>query len=128
MVKMNRYILLLTCLAGLQCSKNSATDNDKTPPVISITSPVNNQVFSSGQTMNVTGAVTDNDYIAEIHIHIYNNNTGAKLLDEHIYPGSNTASLSRSIVVSSGINYKIDVIAVDKAVNETRQTVFASCN
>jgi hypothetical protein len=112
----------------LSCSKKSGTNNDTISPVISVTSPVNGQSFSPGQAINITGTITDNDYIAEVHIHVSNINTGALLMDVHLYPAGKSSTFNQSITASTGINYKIVVIAKDKAVNETRSSVEVSCN
>lgn len=112
-------------LAG--CSKNSSVE-DTILPVITITSPVNGQVFTAGQTIPISGTITDDQYIAEIHIHVTNINTGALLMDVHLYPGANTTIFNQSLTAAAGINYKIQVIAKDREVNEARSTVDVSCN
>jgi hypothetical protein len=112
----------------LSCSKNKAGERDKDFPVITINTPVNGQSFTAGQSIPISGTITDNEYIAEVHIHVSNKNTGALLMDVHIYPGSNSTSFNESINASAGTNYKIQVIAKDRAVNESRSVVEASCN
>jgi hypothetical protein len=49
-------------------------------------------------------------------------------MDVHLYPNNSTASFDQSITAASGINYKIQVIAKDRAVNEARSSVEVSCN
>lgn len=117
-------IALLLLVTG--CSKNSADEKDNVLPVITITSPVNGQTFTNGQTINITGTITDDKYIAETHIHVTNNSTGNMLMDVHLYPAS--ASFNQSFTATAGINYKIQVIAKDRAVNEARVSVEVSCN
>lgn len=122
------YILLITAIVLASCSKNKESERDKVFPVITINTPVNGQSFTAGQSIPISGTITDNEYIAEVHIHVSNNNTGALLMDVHIYPGSNSTNFNESITASTGINYKIQVIAKDKAVNESRSIVEVSCN
>lgn len=110
------------------CSKNQKAGNDTVFPVITLNTPLNGQTFSPGQTIPVTGTITDNQYIAEVHIHISNNTTGALLMDVHLYPSSASTDFSQSINATAGVSYKIQVIARDRNVNETRAVVEVSCN
>jgi hypothetical protein len=115
-------------LLFVACSKDPAAANDNELPVITLNSPANGQVYTHGQTITIGGNITDNNYIAEIHIHVSNTNTGALVMDVHLYPGSNSTNFSQSLTAVAGINYKIQVIAKDKAVNEGRRTVEVSAN
>ena len=84
---MKKLLPILTpmfMIAG--CSKNSTGEKDNVPPVITIISPSNNQVCTPGQLLNITGTITDDNYIAEVHIHVTDLSTGVKYLDVHIYP------------------------------------------
>lgn len=110
------------------CSKKSNTANDTMLPEITIDNPLNGQTFSPGQLIQINGTITDNNYIAEVHIHVSNINTGALLMDVHIYPATASASFNQSITAAAGINYRIQVIAKDKAINEARATVEVNCN
>lgn len=112
----------------MSCNKNSSGDQDNVFPVVTIANPLQNQTFTSGQQINITGTISDNTYIAEVHIHITNNNTGALLMDVHQYPGGSSATFNQSITAVSGVVYKIQVIAKDRAVNETTSTVEVVCN
>lgn len=113
----------LLLLLIISCGKDAATVNDNELPVVTINTPTNSQVFTAGQPITIAGSITDNNYIAEVHIHVSNTNTGALLMDVHLYPGSNTTTFNQSITAVSGVNYKIQVIAKDKAVNEGRASV-----
>lgn len=85
-------------------------------------------MFSAGQTVNITGTLSDNQQLAEVHVHISNNNTGALLMDIHRYPLSAIYLLNESFLVQGGIEYKIQVIAKDNTANENRATVVVSAN
>ncbi|MEQ1675203.1 MAG: Ig-like domain-containing protein [Chitinophagaceae bacterium] len=113
----------LILLLFISCGKDAATANDNELPVVTINTPTNNQVFIAGQPITISGSITDNNYIAEVHIHVSNTNTGALLMDVHLYPAGSTTTFNQSITAVSGVNYKIQVIAKDKAVNEGRATV-----
>jgi hypothetical protein len=118
-------LFLLTLLSA--CGKPAA-EKDKIFPVVSISSPANGQNFTPGQPIPITALVTDETYIAEVHIHVSNTNTGELLMDVHEYPAGKTGNISQSITAVAGVNYKIQVIAKDRAVNETNSTVLVSCN
>lgn len=85
-------------------------------------------MFSAGQAVNITGTLSDNQQLAEVHVHISNNNTGTLLVDIHRYPLSANYILNESFSAQSGIEYKIQVIAKDNAANENRATVLVSAN
>lgn len=118
---------LLTAFLLSACGKPAA-EKDNVFPVVSISSPTAGQVFTPGQLIPVNASITDDTYIAEVHIHISNTNTGALLMDVHEYPAGKTGTVSQSITAVAGVNYKIQVIAKDRAVNETNSTVLVSCN
>jgi Bacterial Ig domain len=120
------WFALLTC--GISCSKDAATANDRELPAITFSSPTTGQVYAAGQAINISGTITDNNYIAEVHIHVTNINTSALLMDVHLYPGASTTTFSQSITAVAGVNYKILVTAKDKAVNEGRNSIEVSCN
>lgn len=109
------------------CGKPAA-EKDKTFPVVSISSPAAGQVFTPGQLIPINAEIEDETYIAEVHIHVSNTNTGDLLMDVHEYPAGKTGSIRQSITAVSGVNYKIQVIAKDRAVNESRQSVEVICN
>ena len=101
---------------------------DNELPVVTITSPNNNQVFSAGETVNITGTLSDNQKLTEVHVHISNNSTGTLLIDIHRNPGAATYNLNESFLTQAGINYKIQVIAKDNSANENRSTVEITSN
>ncbi len=110
------------------CSKGTASEKDTVLPVITISNPTNGQVFTSGQNIQIAGNITDDKFIAEVHIHVTNTNTGALLMDVHLYPNNSATSFDQSITATASTNYKIQVIAKDRAVNEARASVEVSCN
>lgn len=126
MKKIIPYYILLIGLAA--CSKDSKQSSDKELPVITLTSPSNNQVFSGGQTVNITGTITDNSKLALVHVHIYNNGTGQLIIDIHRSPDASTYSLNETVQVLAGIEYKIQVVAIDNSANQQVQTVLISAN
>lgn len=123
---MKKWVFISCLLAA--CSKDPATANDTELPVITLSTPASGQVYTAGQSITISGSITDNNYIAEVHIHVTNTNTGTLLMDVHLYPADKTMNFNQSITAIAGYNYRIQVIAKDKAVNEARSTTDVSCN
>ena len=126
---MKNYVAFLLIFVFLGCSKdedNTVQDNEA--PVIFINSPNNNQVFNAGARVLITGSVTDNKQVEELHIHVSNVFTGALLIDIHRAPETSSYSLNESFQAQSGIDYKIEVIAKDNSANENRATVEITTN
>lgn len=118
---------LFTAFLLISCGKPAA-EKDKVFPVVSISSPAAGQVFTPGQLIPINATITDETYIAEVHVHVSNTNNGELLMDVHEYPAGKTGNISQTITAVAGVNYKIQVIAKDRAVNESRQTVEVACN
>ena len=117
---------LIIWILLLSCSKKR--EDDKEVPVVTITSPVNNQVFPVGETIQIQGNISDNQYIKEVHIEINNLATDAEYLHVHIIPGSKTYAINQPLTLQSGISYKIKVSAEDPSANTFSQQINISCN
>ena len=124
---MKNYFVLVLTFIFVACSKDSS-EKDNELPVVTISSPGNNQVFNPGETVTITGTVTDNKKIAEVHVHISNNATGKLLIDIHRYPATGSYNVNESFQTQTGINYKIQLVAKDNSANENRATVEVSAN
>ena len=125
---MKRLIFILV-IVFLGCSKDEDnTEQDNELPVIVINSPDNNQVFNGGARVIITGSVTDNKQVDELHIHVSDVFTGALLIDIHRAPETSSYSLNESFQAQSGIDYKIEIIAKDNSNNENRASVEISTN
>jgi Domain of unknown function (DUF4625) len=125
---MKKYFLLYSLLALLSCSKGSEKEKDYEAPVLILSTPVNNQVFTAGQDMTITGMATDNKFIKEIHIVISNSSTGTEYLHVHIHPNTNSFNFNQAFTAQAGIAYKIDVIVDDGGSNSTGKSVSVVCN
>jgi hypothetical protein len=112
----------------IACSKNAAKDKDYDPPVLTLTTPANNQVYVSGQNIMVSGSASDNKFINQIHVVITNLATGVEYQHVHIHPNSNSFNFNQPYTAQSGITYKIDVIVDDASSNSTAKSVEVSCN
>jgi len=126
---MKNYLVVLLVIVFLGCSKDEDnTEQDNELPVIVINSPDNNQVFNSGDRVIITGPVTDNKQVEELHIHVTDIFTGALLIDVDRAPQTSSYSLNESFQTQSGIDYKIEIIAKDNSNNENRASVEISTN
>lgn len=122
------YILSLLWINISACSNKNDSVDDKELPIIQLLSPTANQIFTAGQVVTINGNITDNNKLAEIHVHIYNNTSGQLLTDIHRFPNGGTYTLNETFTTQAGIQYKIQVLATDKSANQQNQTVFISSN
>jgi hypothetical protein len=125
---MKKYFLSYLLLLLIGCSKSSDNDKDYDPPVLTLNTPVNNQVFTAGQNMIISGIASDNKFIDQVHIVITNLATGTEYLHIHIHPNGNSSNFSQSYAAQAGIAYKIQVIVDDGSTNSTAKSVEVSCN
>jgi len=123
-----RNFFVLAAVVLLSCGKDDETQVDLELPVISLTSPANGQVFSGGQSVAITGSVTDNARLREVHLEIINTTTGAFVAHDHFYPESTSYNINRSFTVQAGIAYMIKVEAEDGKRNISRTEVNISSN
>jgi len=125
------------------CSKGggTATDNggddpnyspgDTTNPVVEIYTPTENQVFTSGNMINVTGRLTDDLGLYRGSIRITNDATGAVLKEQlyeiHfvlLYNFNNTYTPS----VTAASDYTVTVTFEDHGLNTTTRSVKVKVN
>ena len=90
MVVTGMIILLLSCSKGGSSSDNggSGMHNNNTPPVdttapvLEVITPTANQVFTSGNTINVTGKITDDLGLYRGYIRITNDANGQVMKEQ----------------------------------------------
>lgn len=124
---MKKHLLFYTILF-FSCSKGSSEEKDHEAPVVTLQTPVNNQVFTGGQNIMIAGTVTDNKYIKEIHIEITNLVTAAEYLHVHIHPAASSFNFNQAFTIQTGISYKIRVIADDASSNSAVSSAEIVCN
>lgn len=134
------YILVwLTVMVTFEsCSKSgTSTDdgsggphvispNDTTPPEINILTPANNQVFTSGNVINITGRLTDDLGLYRGTIKVINDANGAILMNQSyeihglkLYDFNINYATSVSVVS----DYTITVAFEDHGLNLTTKSV-----
>jgi hypothetical protein len=120
---MKKVLLIFSAILFFSCGKS-----DELSPVITVTSPTENQVFSGGQTVSVNATITDNEGIHTVHISVIDNSTSGHLvhLEEHF--DGKTYNLNKTFPVQTGRSYHIEIGAHDHANNTTTKELTVSAN
>lgn len=104
---------------------------DTIPPSVEITTPVPDQVFSTGNVISVTGKVTDGDGLYRGNIRITNNVNGA-VLKEQLYEIHGILlynfNVSHTASVSAVSDYTVTVSFEDHGQNITSKSVKVKVN
>jgi phosphate-selective porin len=107
------------------------TPNDTTAPVLTINTPTNNQVFTSGNTISITGRITDDFGLFQGSIRITDDATGA-LLKEQLYVIHYVLSYDFNVPyvtnVTTPSDYTVTVSFEDHGLNTTTQSVKVKVN
>jgi hypothetical protein len=127
-MNMKPISVLLLSIILLGCSKSGSENNDRENPVVQLASPSDGQVFNSAQTIRISGTVTDNKYLKEIHIEVSSLDTGEEYLHVHIHPAAASYAFDQSYTLAAGTSYKIRVIADDASSNSSAAIVNIRCN
>ena len=124
---MKMVFLLAPIVLLAACAKDKeAADTEL--PVITMSSPANNQFFSAGQSVNITGTVTDNIKIKQVHLEIINAATGSFISHEHFVPAAASYNLSKTFTALASTNYILKIIAEDGAGNLAKTEINISSN
>jgi hypothetical protein len=147
--EMKKSVILLgltgvVIISLLSCAKGGAADssdsggsthyyapNDSVAPVLEITTPVTDQVITSGNTINVTGKITDETGLYRGSIRITNDANG-ELQKEQLYEIHGlldySFNMSYATLVTTASNYTITVWFEDHGLNRTTKTVKIKVN
>lgn len=137
-------IMAICCGVLLACSKSGTTtddgggggphvqaDDDTTRPVLTVLTPVNNQTFSSGNAISVTGTITDDLGLYRGSIRITNDVT-AEVLKEQLYEihGVKNYNFNVSAVasVTAPTGFTISVFYEDHGLNSVSKTLKVTVN
>jgi hypothetical protein len=124
-------LLFFICIS---CGKGESSNDhggpapiepDNSYPVVDITAPTADQVFSNGSVINVTGTVSDNS-LYQGSITIRNDVTGGVVKDQYYeihYIPSYNFSMSCPISVTASTDFTVSVKFEDHGHNETAKTV-----
>lgn len=100
---------------------------DEIAPVISITSPEQNQVFFAGQIITVKATITDNNSIHMVHTIVTDNSGGHWVHSEEHTDGKNF-EVNKTFTAISGKTYTIHIDATDHNQNITEKEMTVSAN
>lgn len=114
------YILLL--LFVYSCGKK-----DEVAPVISISSPTENQVFPPGQIVTIRATITDNDGVHMVHV-IAVDNTGGHWVHSEDHVDGKTYEVTKTFITNPGSTYTITIDAEDHDENIATKMVTVSSN
>ncbi len=134
-------VFSLVLVVNFSCSKGgSGTDdpanhinnpNDIIPPVITVNSPVPDQVFNSGNTINISGRITDDLGLYRGTIRIINDANGAVVKEQqyeiHGLPAYDF-NVNHVAVVSTASDYTVSVWFEDHGYNSVTKTVKIKVN
>lgn len=145
MRKLGRMIVLLMLPAGMlvACSKSGGstddggggphivTDNDTTRPLLTVTTPVSNQVYTNGSSISVSGSITDDLGLYRGSIRITNDITG-EILKEQLYEIHGVLSYNFNVAaiatVTAATDFTINVFYEDHGLNGVSRTLKVKMN
>ena len=110
-----KYIALFLCALVLITSCSKETNR----PLMRIISPFNNQVFTSGETVNIRGTISDDTQVHDLHMTITNTSTGTQIMHLNEHLDTQVYTLSQSFIVQAGNSYTIKIEADDHSSNTT---------
>ena len=110
------------------CTKEHAGEVDTQTPIILMSSPNESQVFAAGDLITISGTITDNNRVGEIHLEILNTKTGAFLTHEHYTAEGASFTLLKTFTAQANAVYRIKVEANDLKGNKAQAQVNISSN
>ena len=138
-----QLFLIAGIMLAVACSKGGSSSNDNggggptpspidvTAPVLNINTPASNQVFTSGNVINITGRITDDYGLYRGSIRITNDANGA-LLKEQLYEIHYVLAYDFSISYTTNVtipsNYTVTVSFEDHGFNSATKSVKVQVN
>lgn len=140
-----RFQIILICLAStllvIACSKGGTANGDgpvhipsptdTIAPVLDILTPTNNQVFTNGNSINVSGKVTDELGLYRGNVKIVNDATGFVVKEQSYeihYIKQYNFSVSHTVNVISPTDFTVTVWYEDHGYNKTTKVVKVKVN
>ena len=106
--------IALTCLVA--CKKDGG---DTQKPVIVLNSPMGNQQFPGFSPVTISGTVTDDTEIHEVHVEVINKNTSTEIMHVHDHVDARSYTINQVFTAQAATTYKIHVEADDHVGNTT---------
>ena len=140
-------LIISVLLSGLMvaCSKSGSntddggggggphiiTDNDTARPVLTVITPSNNQVYTSGSTVSVAGTITDDMGLYRGYVRITNDVTG-EVVKEQLYEIHGILSynfnVAAAVTVTVATDYTVSVFYEDHGLNGVNRTLKVKVN
>lgn len=143
LIRLRNIFFVVTCTALIAaCSRGGSggsaddgphviNDNDVVPPVVEITTPTEGQVFANGNSINMTGKITDDNGLYRGSIRITNDADGS-IIKEQSYEIHGfllyNFSLSHTVSVTTAADYTVKVSFEDHGQNVSSKTVKVKVN
>jgi|1185.fasta_scaffold401339_2 outer membrane lipoprotein-sorting protein len=117
---MKQILFLLVAFSFLSCNKG----NTGVKPVIDLVSPSDNQQFTAGQVVNITGTVSDTEGIHEVHVYVINVTNSAEVLHFMDHIDAATYNINQHFTAVAATNYKVRVEATNHSGYTTVVEIF----
>ena len=139
------FLLLSLALVLIACSKGATStddgsggggphvlaDDDTTKPVLTILTPVNNQTYTNGSSISVTGTITDDLGLYRGSIRI-TNDVSSEVLKEQLFEihgvKSYNFNVSAPATVTAATGFTVSVFYEDHGLNSISQTLKVMVN
>jgi Domain of unknown function (DUF4625) len=122
------FLFASVLLMMFSCKRETVT---KALPVIVINTPVNNQHFSNGDTIHITGTVTHTVELTEVAVHMTDMSNNSEFFHNHFSAGNKTFYAFDSKYMlpdDKKTTYKVEVEADDKDGNTTTKELTITIN
>jgi Bacterial Ig domain len=111
---MKQFLFALALCCIVACSKDGG---DKQMPVIALNSPTANQQFPAFSPVVISGNVTDEGEIHEVHIEVTNKTNSIAVLHVQDHVDARSYNISETFTAQAATTYKIHIEAHDHAGN-----------
>ena len=102
--------------------------SDTLAPVITVSAPGNDQVFTGGQTVLVKATITDDQSVHMVHVTVLDNLTDGHVVHFEQHTDSRSYEVNQSFQAIEGRSYTIDIEAADHADNTATKKLTVSAN
>ena len=110
---------IILCLALIFCVSCTKSSGDTQKPLIVLNTPAGNQEFSASSTVVISGTVSDNDELHEVHVFVTDITHSAEVVHFHEHVDASTYTINQSFTVQASTTYRIQVEADDLVGNTT---------
>ena len=100
---------------------------DEIAPEIVVTSPQQNQVFASGQTVTIKATVSDNEGLHMVHV-IAVDNTGGHWVHSEDHVDGKSFEVNKTFIANPAKTYTITIEAADHDDNTVTKEIIVSSN